>query len=271
MSEEISTKGNTEDEKNGAAGIAASKALEKVLVWIMYTAIVGSAVYFATKLQQIEATIAQHHGQGWAELKNIVQTSQIQSEVSGAKEDLSIQITSAQRNLTQILEKQEREIKNLSFRLRSLELWTSQGDLIMTERDRRQYKGHALFTDNGSLEHLCIVNYAHPNGRVFKINDRVKIINADSHKEETTICTISGNSHDTSEPTVLLTLNKATSTTLNFSKEIGRINIFASLAELPEERRWKNLADFRKKPYFQEIEFNDPFAKLPATAAGGKL
>ncbi len=257
MVESTTPQKSNEQASNGVAGIAASKALEKVLVWIMYTAVVGSVVYFATRLQQVEATIAKHHGQGWEELKNIVQTT-----------TLSGKITSSEQSLKQLLDKQEDEIKRLSSRIKSIEMWTLQGDVIMTERDKRKYKGHAFFTDDGTSERLCTVNYAHPNGRVFKINDRIKVINADSHREESTICTISGNAHDTTEPTVLLTLNKTTSKTLAFSKEIGRINIFASLADLPEDRRWKTVADYRKPPYQTLKGFGEPFAEFSAPAAG---
>jgi len=244
------------------------KALEKVFIWVMYTAIVGSAVYFATQLKQIEATIAQHHGQGWAELKNIVQTSQIQAEVSGARETLSNQIVTSKSELENLLVQHEREIQQLSARIRSLELWTQQGDAIMTERDKRKFKGHALYTDDGSNESLCTVNFAHPDGRFFKVNDRVSVINSDSHREETTQCVVSATANDMDQPTVLFTLNKETASHLGFSKEIGRIAIFASLADIPEERRWKMLSEYRGPRYYNEKDFINPFAALPVPAAG---
>ena len=234
-----------------------NKALEKIFVGIVYTVIVGSAVYFWTNIKQIEATIAQHHGQGWAELKNVVQTSQIQSQVSSAKTELLSQIS-----------QQEHEIRVLKKRLESVEAWTLQGDKIMTARDKSKYKGHALYTDDGSNERLCIVNYAHPNGRFFKINDRVKIINEDSHRGETTECIISSTAYDNDQPTVLFTLNKNTSNTLSFTKDIGRINISASLADIPEDRRWKTLADFRGYVGGKDLYFLDPTVQLPAPAAG---
>lgn len=244
------------------------KALEKVFIWVMYTAIVGSAVYFATQLKQIEATIAQHHGQGWAELKNIVQTSQIQAEVSGARETLSKQIVTSKSELQNLLVDREREIERLSARIRSLELWTQQGDAIMTERDKRKFKGHALYSDDGSNEALCTVNFAHPDGRFFKVNDKVSVINSDSHREETTQCIVSATVYDMAEPTVLFTLNKETASHLAFSKEIGRITIFASLADIPEDRRWKVLSEYRGPRYYNEKDFIDPFVALPAPAAG---
>jgi hypothetical protein len=246
----------------------ATQALEKVLVWIRYTAIVGSAVYFYTELHRLEAAIAMHHGQGWEELKDIVQTSQIQSEVSGAKSELNSKIASSKNDLELILKDKENEIKRLSSRIRSIELWTIQGDTIMTERDKRKYKGHALFTDDGTSDRLCYANYAHPNGKSFKIGDNIAVINADSSKGESTICTVSGTVYDADEPTVLLTLNRATSTTLGFSREKGRIIIFAGLAKLTEKRRWKTLADFNNPPYFSKEVFNNPYAPLPTPAYG---
>ncbi len=253
------------DDTSKFRGAAAAKALEKVLVWIMYTAIVGSVAFFYTKIIHIEAAIALHHGQSWEELKNIVQTRQIVSEVSGAKKELNNKITSSETTIKQLLEDKEKKIKRLSARIRSLELWTIQGDVIMTERDRRKYKGHALFSDDGSFDRLCTVNYAHPNGRVFKIGDRINVINSDSHREESTTCKVSGTAYDADLPTVLLTLNKPTSKALAFSKDIGRITIFASLAELPEDRRWKTLADFYSPPYFTKEVFNNPYSPIPAS------
>ena len=219
--------------KQNFLGDATKTAIEKVIVWIMYTAIVGSAVYFYTSLQSIEKNIAQHHGQDWAEISNIVEISQIQNEVKGVKTVLADNKSDS-----------ERKIEEISSRLDLIFMWIQHNDRIMSDANRSIYSANALYDDFGEEESLCKVNIAHLNGLNFKIGDIVSITNEDSRLKETINCTVDSTINDRSEASVLYALNAYAAKKLSFSKEIGRVSISTNLVDIPEDRRWKRVDEF---------------------------
>ena len=221
------------DPKQNLLGNAVKTAIEKVIVWIMYTAIVGSAVYFYTSLQSIEKNIAQHHGQDWAEISNIVQISQIQNEVKD--------VTATLVNNTTDREIKVEEINN---KLDRIFMWIEHNDLIMSDENRCIYSANALYDDFGGKESLCKVNIAHLNGLNFKIGDIVSITNEASNLKETINCTVDSTINDRKEASVLYSLNAYAAKKLSFSKEIGRIPISTNLLDIPEESRWKRIEEF---------------------------
>lgn len=225
---------NNEKPANGSIlSNATSKAIEKVFVYIMYTAIVGSAVFFYTKLHSIEKNIAQHHGQDWQELSNIVQISQIQGEVSNVRESLLNGIS-----------ENENEIASADLQIKQLKNWARHNDMIMLDENRSIYSANALYDDFGGSEALCKVNIAHLNGGEFKIGDLVSITNEDSRQKDTINCTIDSTINDRDEGSVLYSLNAYAAQRLSFTKEVGRISISTNLVDIPEYRRWRAINEF---------------------------
>ncbi len=219
--------------KQNLLGDATKTAIEKVIVWIMYTAIVGSAVYFYTSLHSLEKNIAQHHGQDWAEISKIVEISQIQNDVKDVKTVLANNKSDS-----------ERKIEEINNRLDRIFMWIQHNDRIMSDANRNIYSANALYDDFGGKESLCKVNIAHLNGLNFKIGDIVSITNEDSRLKETINCTVDSTINDRSESSVLYSLNAYAAKKLSFSKEIGRISISTNLLDIPEERRWKIIDEF---------------------------
>jgi hypothetical protein len=220
--------------KAGFLSDASRAAIEKVFVYIMYTAIVGSAVYFFTSLQSIEKTIAQHHGHNWAEVNSIVEISQIQNNVKNVKDDL-------RSNQSRV----DVKFEQINSQIEIISMWIQHNDKIMSDANKSIYSANALYDDFGGQEALCKVNIAHIHGPNFKIGDIVLIKNEDSRVKASTNCTIDSTINDRSEASVLYSLNSYVAKKLNFTKAIGRISISTNLVDIPEDRRWKTLDEFK--------------------------
>lgn len=202
-----------ENKNNGLRSKYIEFILGGLVTIVLFGVLVWAVNYFTTKIDNIEETIAAHHGPQWKEIEKVIAVGKLQE-------------------ITEQLEKKSRVI----------EKWIAQGDKIMQGVQNREYEAYSHLTKKIRPNELsALLNTAHINGTRFNTGDELKVINIDSGARESVIVKVISTYSDMNHTDVLIQLGEAPAEIIGLSETLGKVRVMVKRKELDLEdpRRWK--------------------------------
>ncbi len=193
----------------------------------VFIAILGWIVTdYTDKIKKIEHTIAKHHGPEWENIERIIEAVKLQEDVKRLHNNVD--------SLSEQLKK-ERDV---------IDEWTKQVDKIMQRMQQIESIAYAHITMQlNNDENLVLINKANRYSMHYKIGYDIHVENLDSPNHECILAKVESTYHDLDNNDVLIQINKRGATSLNFTREMGKIRVAVRVEELPPDRRWKTIED----------------------------
>lgn len=226
------------------------KYIEVIIGGAISAFLIGGVVWvishFATKIDNIEKTIAAHHGPQWAEISKVIAVGNLRAEFIKAKQEYERKLGELATELK--LKDQEIKIQQEKNRklISALTAWTEKGDQLVLSSFGKKYDAIAHLSNLApKTENVALLNVAHASGTRFKVGDKVEVINTGSGRAETTTLLITSAYTDLDHTDVLLQLGQQSANVLGLSQKLGKIKIAVKKHTLPKDdpNRWKTISE----------------------------
>lgn len=132
---------------------------------VLIGGVVWAITHFATKIENIEKTIAAHHGPQWAEIEKVVAVGNLRAEFLKAKKEYEEKLGKLSTELKLKDQKmEETQDKHIAL-LGALSEWTKRGDKLVLSSFGKKYDAYAHLSEKASKnKDVAVLNVAHASG-----------------------------------------------------------------------------------------------------------
>lgn len=208
-----------------------SGAVQKLVTFILFGAVMATGGYLYNKFQTIQESITQHHGPGWEDrIQGLVQVNELKEKLDQ-------------------LEENTKELQSLNARLDKAQVvfgkWAAQLDRQKAREFNRQVSGWAEMNKRlPEDENACTVNRAHSDGFRYDLGDEVRVTFTTEGNAQTISCIVRSLMEEHEQTNVIVQLNKRMTDQIHGFYDSGRVKVILSLpaAEPQDEHYWYTLA-----------------------------